>query len=155
MMARLLLRDVPETAQIEPQACLALDDRLFKDERQAFDAAINVVSMKLFAIERRDTSYWMVPDGHRPVTEEAWEAHFQFLDLDIDEGAAFWEAFEIDVRDADDDELACLAWLGRQFVCALKRIHPKADARFLGGMKSDVQLQADAEAWAAKLLAKR
>lgn len=145
------LHDLPGIAHVESLARLPA---LMKDEQADFEASINATSVALFGITRAETFYDRDPDYAAEPSEEAWERHFEFLDWEYEEEATLWEAIGLDIIGRDGEELACFPEFSRQIVCAAKGIHPRARLKFLGGEKSDEELRAEAEAWAAKLTAR-
>jgi hypothetical protein len=154
---RIIFRDLPGIGEIENQYLLYHDNRLFRDERAALERTIDDKSLELFGITERDTSYWDQPELRWATSENEWEEHFDFIFYDgyAEEEKAFWDHFGIDVTNAAGEQLACMFAFGRQLVCALKRLHPKAFLNFgQQAQLTDEQMQAAAEAWGRRLLNK-
>jgi hypothetical protein len=147
----ILFRALPGIAEIESQILLWNDNRLMKDEIEALERVIDAKSVELFGISEEDTSYWRLPSREESSSVEEWEEHFAFLDWEWEEEDRFWEVFGLDLHDENGDRLACIDLFGRQLVCALKRIHPKAVLTFGDAPMSLEQLQAAAEAWGRHL----
>ena len=140
---------VPEIEQL-----VRTSDRMMLDERQEMWRKIHDTSLKLFGITERDTWYASLPPEARPPTQEEWEIHFEFLEYEYDEEDQFWSAFGLDMRDEGGAELRCVEVFGRQLVCAVKRLHPRAALLFASGHEHEDQIKAVAEAWGRKLLGK-
>lgn len=152
---RIIFRDLPGIAEIESQYGMYADNRLFSDEREALERAIDAKSLELFGITEQDTSYWELLCAQYDGSEEEWERHFEFF-YEGWEGQeeAFWEYFGIDVTDGEGTELACLYAFARQLICALRGLHPKAFLNVGQAPQTDQQIQAAAEAWGRRLLGK-
>lgn len=151
-MDRIAFRELPGIAELEEQTRLFNDNRLDKDECHALFARMDEKSLELFGILEPDTYYNDLPHEARPEKPDDWETHFAFLEWEYEEEGAFWNAFGVDVTDGEGSELACLPFFGRQLVCGLKQIHPRAAINFGGRALSDEHLASAAEAWGRRLL---
>lgn len=151
---RIIFRDLPGIAEIESRYDLYLENRLFADEREALERAVDAKSLELFGILEADTDYWVVSGLKHAGSAEEWEGHFDFIYEGFEEEDAFWDHFGIDVTDGEGTQLACIYGFGRQLVCALRGLHPKAFLNFGQAEQSDQQIQAAAEAWGRRLLGK-
>jgi hypothetical protein len=92
--------------------------------------------MQLFGITRKDTFYWALPE---PVAtrygRDEWEANFDVLGHYTRDPNAHWNAFDLDLRCEQGGRLHCSEVFGRQLVCALNGLHPKAVLAFAGKEK--------------------
>lgn len=153
MSDKVRLRDLPGIADFEIQCEHHSLDRLMKDEREAFPHLWDEISIRLTGITEQQTYFHQLPDAVRPATWEEWEKHFEFHEYQFDEEDAFWDAIGVDMTDGKGEHLTCREYLERQIYCAVRGLHPDARLTFLTGEKSDAQIQAEAEAWAQRLLA--
>lgn len=153
-MAKIIFRELPGIASIERRC--SIFDKLMADEREDLLADLDVASLRLFGIKQIDTAWNCVPASHAPASRDDWDLHFDFLlEWEYDEEGAFWDAVGVDVTNGKGEPLNCLAWLGRQLVCAIKGLHPVATFSALTGEKSDAQVEAEARAWGERLLGKK
>lgn len=145
--------DLPGIRDIELRCKLAADNRLFADERAQLLLDIERKSLELFGITLEDTGYFQRTDSEGLSDEPGeWEDNFEFLQWISEDEPLFWDAFDIDMRDDDGNELQCVDVFGRQLVCALKQLHPKASLAFRQTDLTPEQADAAAEAWARALL---
>lgn len=151
---RIVFREVPGIEELESQYDMYLDNRLFGDEREALERAIDAKSLELFGITKLDTAYWHLPGLQQAGSPDEWEGHFQFIYDEFEEEDAFWDFFGVDVTDGDGMQLSCIYEFGRQLVCALKGLHPKAFLNLGQAEQTNEQMQAAAEAWGRRLLGK-
>ena len=130
-MTRIVFRALPAVVAVERQLDLQVRGRLLDDEVEELPQLIDEASLALFAITRRDTFYWALPDPLRARYARAeWEAHFEVLDRDWRDPNAYWRAFGLDLCCEGGRSLHCLELFGRQLVCALEGLHPQAVPAF-------------------------
>jgi hypothetical protein len=92
---------------------------------------IDDASTELFGITRRDTFYWALPAPIRARYRRAdWEGHFDKLTEHSRDANAAWRAFDLDLCCEEGRSLHCLEVFGRQLVCALDGLHPRAVVAF-------------------------
>jgi len=131
-MTLILFRELPAVALVERQLELHARDRLLDDEIEELPHLIDDASAALFGITQRDTFYWALPDPVRAQYGRAeWEAHFDSLGHYTRDPNAHWRAFGLDLRCPEGGRLHCLEAFGRQLVCALHGLHPRAVLAFL------------------------
>ena len=135
-MARIIFRNLPVVAAVERQLDLHARDRLLDDEVEELPHLIEDASVQLFGITRQDTFYWALPE---PVAtrygRDEWEAKFDVLGHYTRDPNAHWNAFDLDLRCEQGGRLHCSEVFGRQLVCALNGLHPKAVLAFAGKEK--------------------
>ena len=130
-MTRIIFRDLPEVSAVERQLGLHARDRLFDDDIEELPYLIDDASRQLFGITQSDTFYWALPDPVRAKYGRAeWEAKFDILGHYTRDPNAYWGAFDLDLRCPEGGRLHCLEVFGRQLVCALDGLHPKAVLAF-------------------------
>jgi hypothetical protein len=132
-MTRIVFRDLPAVAAVERQLELHERDRLLDDEIEELPHLIDDASLQLFGITRRDTFHWALPERVRArYGRTEWEAHFEVLGRYTRDPNAHWASFDLDLRCPEGGRLHCLEVFGRQLVCALHGLHPKAVLAFAG-----------------------
>ena len=132
-MNRIVFRDLPAVAKVEPLLDLHARDRLLDDELEELPHLIDDASIELFGITRRDTFYWALPDQVRAKFGRAdWESHFDLLGHYTRDPNAHWNAFGLDLCCPEGGRLHCFEAFGRQLVCALHGLHPNAALAFEG-----------------------
>jgi hypothetical protein len=130
-MTPIVFRHLPAVAAVERQLELQFRDRLLDDEIEELPDLIDDASVQLFGITRRDTFHWALPDAVRAQYGRAeWEANFDILGRHTRDPNAHWRAFGLDLCCEQGDTLHCLEVFGRQLVCALHGLHPKAVLAF-------------------------
>ena len=124
-MSPIIFRHLPGVSQVERQLALHARDRLLDDEIEELPYLIDEASLGLFGITRQDTLYWALPASVRAQHDrQTWEAHFDVLGSR--DPNAHWGGFDLDLRCEEGSGLHCLEVFGRQLVCALHGLHPKA-----------------------------
>ena len=130
-MAQIVFRDLPAASSVERQLGLHFRDRLLDDEIEELPDLIDDASVQLFGITQRDTFYWALPDPVRGQYDRAeWEANFDVLGHYTRDPNAYWSAFDLDLRCEEGGRLHCFELFGRQLVCALHGLHPRAVLAF-------------------------
>jgi hypothetical protein len=130
-MTRIVFRHLPAVAAVERQLDLHFRDRLLDDEIEELPHLIDDASLQLFGITQRDTFYWALPEPVRAQYDRpAWESHFDVLGRYQRDPNAHWRAFDLDLRCEEGRGLHCLDVFGRQLVCAVRGLHPKAVLAF-------------------------
>jgi len=130
-MTPIVFRHLPAVAAAERQLVLQSRDRLLDDEIEELPHLIDEASLQLFGITQRDTFYFALPDAVRARYGRAeWEANFDILGRYTRDPNADWRAFGLDLCCEEGDALHCLEVFGRQLVCALRGLHPKAVLAF-------------------------
>ena len=130
-MTAIVFRRLPPVAEVERQLELHARDRLLDDEIEELPHLIDDASRTLFGITRQDTFYWALPEPvRRRFGRVAWEANFDLLGHYTRDPNAHWSAFGLDLRCEQGGRLHCLELFGRQLVCALNELHPKAVLAF-------------------------
>ena len=130
-MTRIIFRDLPAVAVVERQLHLHASDRLLDDDVEELPHLIDDASVELFGITRRDTFHWALPDPLRGKYSRAeWESHFDVLGHWSRDPNAYWKAFDLDLRCEEGGRLHCLELFGRQLLCAVHGLHPRAVLAF-------------------------
>ena len=130
-MTPIVFRHLPAVAAVERQLELQFRDRLLDDELEELPHLIDEASLQLFGITSQDTFHWALPDAVRAQYGRAeWEANFDVLGHYSRDPNADWRAFGLDLSCSAGDTLHCLEVFGRQLVCALHGLHPKAVLAF-------------------------
>lgn len=160
------LLDLPGVAELE--AALHVPGRQLDKQYDDLDERIQALSLKLFGITDADTQFaprpdeqvWdrqlethlLTPDGSK--RWDAWEANFEFLQWEWEEEDAFWALGGLDVRGEDGESIEILANFGRQIVCAIKGLHPRAHLPGKAPAQAaatDETVRDDAERWGQRL----
>ena len=130
-MTRIVFRDLPAVALVERQLDLHDRDRLLDDELEELPHLIDDASIELFGITQSDTFYWALPSAVRAqYSRVEWETHFDVLGEYSRDPNAYWSAFDLDLRCEQGSSLHCLDAFGRQLLCALHGLHPRAVLAF-------------------------
>ena len=130
-MTRIIFRHLPAVSAVERQLDLHARGRLLDDELEELPHLIDDASVQLFGITQRDTFYWALPEPVRTRCRRAdWEANFDVLGHYTRDPNAHWRAFDLDLRCPEGGRLHCLEVFGRQLVCALHGLHPRAVLAF-------------------------
>ena len=130
-MALIIFRELPAVAEVERQLHLHASDRLLDDEIEELPHLIDEASVALFGITQRDTFYWALPDSVRGLYGRSeWEEQFEILGQFSRDANAHWSAFGLDLRCPEGRGLHCLEVFGRQLICALHGLHPRATLTF-------------------------
>ena len=132
LMTPIIFRDVPAIAWVERQLDLQFRDRLLDDEIEELPHLIDVASVKLFGITQRETFFWALPEPLRGrYGRIEWEENFDVLGHYTRDPNAHWRAFDLDVRCEKGSRLHCFEVFGRQLICALRALHPRAVPAFV------------------------
>ena len=130
-MTQIVFRHLPGVAAVERQLDLHARDRLLDDDIEELPHLIDEASIALFGITRRDTFYWALPDPVRARHGRAeWEAKFDVLGQYTRDPNAHWREVDLDLRCEQGGRLHCFELFGRQLVCALHGLHPRAVLAF-------------------------
>jgi hypothetical protein len=130
-MNPIVFRHLRAVAEVERQLELQSRDRLLDDEIEELPHLIDEASLELFGITSQDTFYRALPDAVRARYGRAeWEANFDILGRYTRDPNAHWRAFGLDLCCQQGDTLYCLEVFGRQLVCALRGLHPRAVLTF-------------------------
>jgi len=130
-MNPIVFRHLPAVAEVERRLELQFRGGLLDDEIEELPLLIDEASLELFGITANDTVYPALPDAVRARYGRAeWEANFDVLGRYSRDPNADWHAFGLDLRCEQGDTLHCLEVFGRQLVCALHGLHPKAVIAF-------------------------
>lgn len=145
--------DLTGIRDLEARCKDAFDNRLMADELLQLSIDLDRKSLELFGIVAADTNWDPAAGGILSSEMDAkWQEHFAFLEWIYDEAPDFWAAFNLDMDDDEGEPLYCIDAFGRQLVCALKQIHPRAALTFRQGELTPDQVEAAAEAWGRALL---
>jgi hypothetical protein len=137
-MTLIVFRDLPDVAAVERQLHLQFRDLLLDDELEELPNLVDDASLQLFGITQRDTFYWALPEPLRAKYGRAdWEANFDVLGHHSRDPNAHWSAFGIDLRCEEGRALHCVDVFGRQLVCALNGLHPRAVLAFADGKTAE------------------
>jgi hypothetical protein len=130
-MTLIIFRELPAVAAVERQLHLHASDRLLDDEIEELQHLIDDASVDLFGIIQRDTFHWALPDSVRgQYRRTEWEANFDVLGQYSRDANAHWSAFGLDLRCPEGRGLHCVEVFGRQLICALGGLHPRAMLTF-------------------------
>ncbi|MBA4768443.1 MAG: hypothetical protein H2049_12545 [Porphyrobacter sp.] len=156
MTEKTLFRALPGIADFELR--YSNTDRLMKDELDDLWRDGDRISLALFGITISETDYYSAVEAGFKGSVFDWQSYFEFLDreeLEADEDA-FWEAVGLDFSDDEGEQLACVGYFGRQTICAVRGFLPAASLRFRSNsVRTDKQIEAEAEAWGRMLLSGR
>ena len=138
-MTLIVFRHLPAVASVEEQLRLQSRGLLADEEAEELAHLIDDASRELFGITANDTCYPALPEAVRARYGRAeWEAHFDSLGHYARDPNAHWREFGLDLSCDEGRSLHCLELFGRQLVCALHGLHPRAVLLF----PNDVQLRA-------------
>jgi hypothetical protein len=130
-MTQIIFRELPGVAEVERQLGLQSRDCLLEDEAEELPHLINETSVRLFGITQQDTFYWALPKPlrakYRPI---AWEENFNVLGQYSRDRNAFWRRYDLDLLCEEGSGLHCFEVFGRQLICALHGLHPRAVMAF-------------------------
>lgn len=130
-MTLIAFRHLPAVAEVEEQLRLQSRGLLTHEEAEELPHLIDDASRELLGITANDTFYPALPDPIRARYGRAeWEAHFDILGHYARDPNAHWRAFGLDLCCEQGDTLHCFEVFGRQLVCALHGLHPKAELAF-------------------------
>jgi hypothetical protein len=130
-MTQIIFRDLPGVGTVERQLDLRFRDRLLDDELEELSPLIDDTSRALFGITQRDTFYWALPEPVRgKYGHTEWEKNFDVLCRYTRCPNAPWVAFNLDLRCEQGGRLHCFEVFGRQLVCAIRGLHPRAALAF-------------------------
>ena len=131
-MTLIVFRHLSAVAAVEEQLRLQFLGLLPDDEAEELPHLIDDASRELFGITANDTVYPALPDAVRARYGRAeWEANFDILGIYARDPNAHWRAFGLDLCCEQGETLHCLEAFGRQLVCALNGLHPKAVLAFV------------------------
>lgn len=142
--------DLTGIRDLERRCQDAFDNRLMLDERGELERDLDRKSLELFGITLADTLH--DPADAFSQTTDAWERNFEFLEWVYDEEPTLWAAIGLDMTDDEGGPLYCIDAFGRQLVCAIRQLHPRATLVFRQTELSAAQVSAAAEAWGQALL---
>jgi hypothetical protein len=132
-MSPIIFRHLPAVAAVERQLDLQARDRLLDDELEELPHLVDDASLELFGITQRDTFYWALPEPVRGRQgRDEWEENFDMLWEYSRDPNARWRGFGLDLCCEEGRSLHCLEVFGRQLVCALSGLHPRAVVAFRG-----------------------
>jgi hypothetical protein len=130
-MTLIVFCHLPAAAAVEEQLRLQSLGLLSEDEAEELPHLIDDASRALFGITANDTFYPALPEAVRAKYGRAeWEVNFDSLGCYSRDPNAHWHAFGLDLCCEQGDSLHCLELFGRQLICALHRLHPKAVLAF-------------------------
>jgi hypothetical protein len=130
-MTLIVFRHLPAVAAVEEQLRLQSLGLLADEELEELPHLIDDASRELFRITANDTVYTALPEAVRARYGRAeWEANFEMLGHYSRDPNAHWRTFGLDLCCEQGDTLHCLEVFGRQLVCALHGLHPKAVIAF-------------------------
>ena len=130
-MTLIAFRHLPAVAALEEQLRLQSLGLLPDEEAEELPHLIDDASRELFGITGNDTLYAALPEAVRARFARAeWEASFDTLDVHPRDPNAHWRGFGLDLCCVEGRSLHCLDAFGRQLICALNRLHPRATLAF-------------------------
>jgi len=130
-MTPIVFRHLPAVAAVEEQLRLQSRGLLADEEAEELPHLIDDASRELFGTTANDTFYPALPDAVRARYGRAeWEANFDILGRYSRDPNAHWRPFGLDLCCEQGNTLHCLDVFGRQLVCALNGLHPKAVLTF-------------------------
>jgi hypothetical protein len=130
-MTLFAFRHLRAVAALEEQLRLQSLGLLSDEEAGELPYLIDDASRELFGITANDTVYAALPEAVRARYGRAeWEANFDILGHWTRDPNARWRAFGLDLCCEEGRSLHCLEVFGRQLVCALNGLHPRAVLAF-------------------------
>jgi hypothetical protein len=133
-MTLIVFRHLPAVAAVEEQLRLQSRGLLADEEAEELPHLIDDASRELFGITANDTFYPALPEAVRASYNRAeWEANFDMLGQYARDPNAYWHAFDLDCCCDEGRSLHCLEVFGRQLICALHGLHPRAALAFADG----------------------
>ena len=130
-MTPIVFRQLPAVAALEEKLRLQSLGLLPDEEAEELPHLIDDASRELFGITANDTVYAVLPDAVRAKYDRAgWEANFDVLGRYARDANTYWREFGLDLCCGEGRSLHCLDVFGRQLICALKGLHPKAVLAF-------------------------
>jgi len=109
------------------QACGMLP----QEEAEELPHLVDDASRELFGITANDTFYPALPEAVRAKYGRAeWEANFLQLGHYTRDANAHWREFGLDLCCEEGRSLHCLELFGRQLICAINGLHPRAMLTF-------------------------
>lgn len=131
-MDQIVFRYLPGVSIVERQLDMHSRDRLLDDEIEELPHLIDDTSSRLFGITQRDTFHWALPGSVREkYGRPEWESNFDVLWHYSRDPNKHWRHFDLDVRCEQGGRLHCFEVFGRQLVCALQGLHPRATLAFV------------------------
>jgi hypothetical protein len=126
-MTLIVFRHLPSVAAVERQLELQFRGRLLDDELEELPHLVDDASRELFGITANDTLYPALPERVRArYGRYEWEAQFDRLGWHERDANARWREFGLDLCCEEGRSLHCLVVFGRQLICSLNRLHPRA-----------------------------
>jgi hypothetical protein len=126
-MTLIVFRHLPTVAEIEEQLRLQSRGLLADEDAEELPHLIDDASRELFGITANDTLYPALPAAVRDKYGRIeWEENFALLRHYARDANAHWRAFGLDCCCDEGRSLHCLEVLGRQLICALNGLHPRA-----------------------------
>jgi hypothetical protein len=130
-MTLIVFRHLPAVAAVEDQLRLRSRGLLADEEAEELPHLIDDASRALFGITANDTLYPALPEAVRAQYGRAeWDANFDSLGQYARDPNARWRGFGLDLCCDEGRSLHCLEMFGRQLICALHGLHPKAVLAF-------------------------
>jgi hypothetical protein len=130
-MTLIVFRHLPAVGEVEEQLRLQSLGLLAEEEAEQLPHLIDDASRALFGIAANDTFYPALPVAVRErYGRIEWEAHFDLLGQHARDPNARWRAFGLDLCCEEGQALHCLEVFGRQLLCALQGLHPRAVLAF-------------------------
>jgi hypothetical protein len=130
-MTLILFCHLPAVAAVEGQLRLQSCGLLPDEETEELPHLIDDASRELFGITANDTCYAALPETVRArYGRPEWEAHFDSLGHHARDPNAQWRGFGLDCCCEAGRSLHCLDVFGRQLICALNGLHPRATLSF-------------------------
>jgi hypothetical protein len=130
-MSLIVFRHLTAVAELEEQLRVQSRGLLPDEEAEELPHLIDDASRELFGITANDTFYPALPEAVRARhTRTEWEAHFDSLGQYARNPNARWAEFGLDLCCEEGRSLHCLELFGRQLICALHGLDPRAVLAF-------------------------
>jgi len=130
-MSLIVFRHLSAVAAIEEQLRLHARGLLPREEAEELPPLVDDASRELFGITANDTLYPALPEAVRArYGRYEWEAQFDRLGWHARDANGYWRAFGLDCCCEQGRPLHCLELFGRQLICALEGLHPRAALAF-------------------------